>query len=943
MNKNITHFILTTLLSCFIVSVNGQIHYKQMMNDPAFNFYDVCEAADIYFSTHDKGKGSGWKPYQRWKAENESKYYPTGDRSNTVSNFAAKQFQVFKNQQTVFSSRSFHDTVWKELGPWDANNITEGYNPGIGRVESFWVNPSNTNHLFLGSRSGGFWRSIDGGANWVNTTDTLIASGVNTIAVRPTNSDTVLINVKNAANNTTHGIYMSVDGGTNWTESNFNPTVLGWGGLGTNDQIFKIFYHPRVKDLIFIGTNRGVYRSDDHLHTWTRLLNTADVTDIEFHPTNDSIMYLYDNYYWSNYENNILISTDQGLSYSPSATIPGNNGSKVFIAVSPQAPNNIYVASTNGVWKTTDAGQSFTLLSVPDESCDGFAVSDLDTLNMVYGYLNLMGSTDGGMNFVEIAAWANTNPTDDYTHADLRTAECLNGTFYVGTDGYLAKTDNNGQTWTRLNDGTAIREFYSAGVSQAHHNVFMAGSQDNGTSILNNNGWVEWNGGDGMEAIVQTLNPDWMMGSWQYGTRQVTTDGGQTRNGTGNPEAGNGDWQAPLVFDPNHQMRVYSFADSVWQSDEFGNGWSLKGTPGIGTISRASIAENNSDIMAVASGSTLRLSTDGGASFFAPGIGLPNFYITDIAFDPKQDSTIIVTYNRYQLDGKKVFVSHDLGGFWYNITHNLADMPIRTVAIDHTQNRNIYIGTEIGVYVMPMNGNQWELYSNGLPNVTVRDLEVQYGSNTIKAATWGRGLWEIPLVSRENHPAILHTSLTNAPSFTEPKSGYDENVTAIISYNGTLSSVFVKWSNDNLSFNKTINMTNVSDSTWVTDEAFTQYGSGTEMYFKVFAVGESNDTTETYKFHYTVRNGIFVNSVVESNFDSKVNLYPNPNSGFFNVALGNDFEDVEISIFEVSGKRVYHMIDSGNTFTVNMKLPKGVYFLNAVTKSNSARFKFVVE
>lgn len=914
-----------------------------MMHDPAFNFYDVCEAADIYFSTHDKGKGSGWKPYQRWKAENESKYYPSGVRSNTTANFAGERFTAFKSQQPFSTLRSVQDTTWKELGPWSANNITEGYNPGIGRVESFWVNPSNTQHLFLGSRSGGFWRSLDGGANWINSTDTLIASGVNTIAVRPTNSDTVLINVKNAANNTTYGIYMSVDGGTNWTESNFNPTVLGWGGLGTNDQIFKIVYHPRVKDLVFIGTNRGIYRSDDHLNTWTRLLSTADVTDIEFHPTNDSIVYLYDNYYWSNNKNNIMISTNQGLSYSPSATISGNSERKGFIAVSPQAPDNIYFASTNGVWKTHDMGQTFTLLSVPSESCDGFAVSDLDTMNMVYGYLNLMGSTDGGLNFVEIAAWANTNPTDDYTHADLRTAECIDGVFYVGTDGYLAKTENNGQTWARLNDGTAIREFYAAGVSQAHHDVFMAGSQDNGTSVLNENGWIEWNGGDGMEAIVQTLNPDWMMGSWQYGTRQVTRDGGQTRNGVGNPEAGDGNWQAPLVYDPNHQMRVYSFADSIWQSEEFGADWSLKGTPGIGSISVAAVAENNSDIMAISSGSTLRISTDGGVSFSSPGIGLPNFSITDIAFDPNNDSTMIVTFNRYQLDGKKVYVSHNLGQFWFNITNNLADMPIRSVVIDHTAERTIYLGAEVGVYYMPMDGSTWKLYANGLPNVTVRDLEIQYGSNTLKAATWGRGLWEMPLKNRENHPSILHTSITNSPSLTEPRAGYDENVTAVISYDQTLSSVFVKWSNDAITFDKTITMSNVSDSTWVSDEPFTQYGRGTNMYFKVFAVGQNNDTTETYKFQYLIRNGLNVNSVVESDFDSKVNLYPNPSSGNFTVALGDDYQNVELTVYDVTGKEVYRELDSGNTFDLNIDVPKGIYFLHAVTSLKSAKFKFVVE
>lgn len=941
MRKSI--LLIFCVFSSLLVSstLTSQVHYKQMMYDPGYNFYEVCEAADLYFQTHDKGKGSGWKPYQRWKAENESKYYPTGVRDHIDPLFLANAYSSFQ-EQINHTSRT-QNPNWRDLGPYNANNITEGYNPGIGRVESFWVNPNNTQHLLLGSRSGGFWRSLNGGIAWQNTTDTLLASGVNTIAVNPFNIDSILINVRNASNGTSHGVYRSVDGGTNWEESNFNPLTLGWGGLGSNGQVYKIAYHPRVSDLVFIGTNNGMYRSDDDLQTWTQLLTTGDITDIEFHPTNDSIIYVYDNYYWSATKNNILISTDQGLSYNSSATITGNNSSKGFIAVSPVAPNYVYFASTNGVWKSSDTGQNFTFLSTPTENCDGFSVSDIDTSNMVYGYLNLMGSTDGGVTFIEIASWSNRNPTDDYTHADLRTAECINGTFYVGTDGYLSKTDDNGMTWDRLNDGTGIREFYAAGVSQGVHNVFIAGSQDNGTSILDEDGWLEWNGGDGMEAIVQTLNPDWMMGSWQYGTRQFTRDGGVSRTGSGNPEAGSGNWQAPMFYDPLHQMKVYSFADSIWQSDDFGENWSLLGVPDLGTIVCASIAENNSNIMAISSGDKLKISEDGGLTFRFADVGLPNSSIKDIAFDPNFDSTLVVVFNTYSSNSQKVFISSDLGVSWTNISNNLNDMPILTVVIDHSDERNIYLGAEIGVYVKAMKDSIWERYAEGLPNVAVKDLEIQYGSNTLKAATWGRGLWEVPLLDRATYPTILQTKISNAPSTTRPRSGYAEDVTAVISYAQSLKAVFVKWANDSIDLYKTINMSNVSDSTWKTDESFTLYSEGTQMYFKVFAVGQNNDTTETYRFHYAVRSGLPVTSIIENTFESDVRLFPNPNSGEFQVDLGASFDNVIIEIMDVTGKRVYSKVLSGNNIPISLDAVNGVYFLNVRTKKHAAKIKFVVD
>ncbi len=941
MRKGFTPFFCGILGVLLSVSAMGQVHYKQMMNDPSYNFYEVCEAADIYFQSHDKGKGTGWKPYQRWKAENESKYYPSGDRENTDSRFAAKCYTSIQVELNK-SSRS-QNPSWRDLGPYTANNITEGYNPGIGRVESFWVNPNNSQHLFLGSRSGGFWRSLNGGSSWQNTTDTLIASGVNTIGVNPFNNDTVLINVRNASNGTSHGIYRSEDGGLNWTQSNFNPDILGWGGLGSNGRIYKIAYHPRVRNLVFIGTSNGIFRSDDHLQTWTQLVSTGDISDIEFHPTDNNTVYIYDNYYWSATKNNILISTDQGLSYSASATIPGNGSRKGFIAVSPVAPNYVYFASDSGVWKSSDMGQNFIYISNPSERCDGFSVSDVDTSNMVYGYLNLMGSTDGGQTFDEIAGWYNMSPVNDYTHADLRTTECVNGVFYVGTDGYLSKTDDNGVTWARLNDGTGIREFYAAGVSQGKHNVFIAGSQDNGTSILDANGWIEWNGGDGMEAIVQTLNPEWMMGSWQYGTRQYTRDGGGTRNGSNNPEAGQGGWQAPMFFDPIHQMRVYSFADSIWKSEDFGESWTLAGTPRFGSIDRASIAENNSQIMAVSSGYLLKITEDGASTFRYADIGLPNKSITDIAFDPNFDSTIVVTYNNYNADNNKVFITNDLGLTWNNISNNLNSMPILSVVIDHSPERNIYLGAEIGVYVKPMNGQTWTLYSQGLPNVSVKDLEIQYGSNTLKAATWGRGLWEVPLVNRASYPTILETKISNAPTTTRPRSGYDEDVTVVISHDVPLKSVFVKWANDSIHLHKTLSMSNVSDSTWKTDIPFHLYPEGTEMYFKVFAVGQNNDTTETYRFHYTIRQGLPVNSVIENSFTNNIRLFPNPNSGEFKVDLGRAYSDVKIEIFDVLGKRVYSKMQSGNNIPVSINVPKGAYFLKVNTENHSAKIKFVVD
>ena len=381
------------LLGLFLASTiaYGQA-FKAKYYDYNFNFYEICAEAEAYFAAKGTEEGSGHKGFERWKNSNEDKFAPSGDRSNVDPYFVEKAWQKVQER----NSKTNTSPAWRDLGPYRVDSISGHYSAGIGRVESFYVNPANTQQLYLGSRSGGFWKSMNGGATWTSSsTDFLVAAGVNTMSVNPNNPDSVLINVRNASNGTSHGIYRSTDAGATWALSNFSPTALGWGGLGDNNQVYIIAYHPRVKDLVFVGTSRGLYRSTDDLQTFTRLRNNDDITDIKFHPSDDQVVYIYDDYYWGNNQDIILRSDDGGLTFSNSATLSGNNNAKVQIAVSPACADCLYAASSNGVWKSTDKGVNFTFMTNPSGSCDGFAVNDQDTAIMIYGYLDIFASYDG--------------------------------------------------------------------------------------------------------------------------------------------------------------------------------------------------------------------------------------------------------------------------------------------------------------------------------------------------------------------------------------------------------------------------------------------------------------------------------------------------------------------------------------------------------------------
>ena len=865
------------LLGLFLFSFNIILaqDWKEMMDDPSYNIYEVVEVAETYFENIDKNKkGSGWKKFQRWLFENEPKFYPSGDRMQVDPHYASKAYKNFLNKNSSVQ-KSIFDGEWEELGPYYIEEVTGHYAVGLGRVESFYID-DDPNIIYLGSRSGGFWKTSDGGENWVNTTDDLIATGVNTIAVNPNDSNKILINIRNSNNGTTHGIYESTDGGNNWSITNFSPVNLNWGGLGTNDRINLIKYHPTIPELVFIGTSKGLYRSSDNLITWNLVGQPwGNFSQIDFHPTNNSIVYVSK----TNEDSNILISNDTGSTFSSSGSILFNN-SNIKISISNNCENCIFLGSSDGIWKSTDLGSSFEVISglyIEDISNYGaFAVSDVNSNVMLYGDIDTHMSFDGGANFEKTTFWSegnsNYDQTGTYVHADLRGAVCKDGVFWVNTDGLLCKSEDNGVSW-EIFEGQSIRENYNLGVSQSNHYRTISGSQDNGTSIKTENSWIEFYGADGMEGIIHPLNHDWMIGSFQFGGKRRTKDGGYTQDGVGNVE--NGGWIAPLFYDPIDQMKIYSLGDKVTVSEDFGSTWNDLATPfGLTeSVNYATIAENNSDNIVVTRGNQIKLSVDGGITFTSIESNLPNNYITDVAFDPNNDDIIIVTYGSYNGNNNKVYVTYDQGNTWQNITYNLGYLPVRSVVIDHSENSTIYIGTEIGVYKKSMSANSWELYSQGLPNMSILELEIIYGSNTLRAATWGRGLWEYSLDGRLDYPSILTTEITNPPSDNSPKIGFDQYVTSTIDYDSDLTNVYLMWSIDEPIFDNIIPMSNTNDNTWISNSYIPDQEIGTKVYFKVFAEGNNDDLTETYKYMYEVKANIYCTPSMDCSYGDGLQLF----------------------------------------------------------------------
>ena len=881
--KTVKLLIILALVFC------NKIHsqkYKDMMNDHSVNFYDVIKEAEAYFKTVDiHAKKSGYKKFRRWYSNNEYKYYPSGNRLSVDHALPEKAYQKYlENNKKSLAKTTNTNGNWREFGPLSIDKISNHYAPGAGRIEDFKVNPNNTNHIYICSRSGGLWKTTDEGKTWQSTaTETLIASGVNSIAVDPLDFNHIFIISQNAINNYTHGVYESFDGGDTFKATNFNPEVLGIGGLGSSFTMYTLAMHPTLPNVIFAGTSRGLYKTTDNFNTWTKVISSGNIIQIEPHPTNPQIIYAFNN----NNKNTLYTSYNTGGNFV--TTIVDNKNETAIIETTKDAPDEVYMVSIGGgILKSTNTGKDFSFVSnqfttIENVEADVFVINSNNKNNMVVGSIDAANSTDGGLTFTQRTDWNlgdefyesediafNYFNSNTYIHADLRASSSINGVFYVATDGCLAKSTDGGVKWTNLmqKNTPGIRENYKLGVSQSNNNIVVCGSQDNGTSIKNDNGWLEAFGADGMEGIIAPINPEYIISSTQYGERVRSLNGGLNVTTVISNDT-DGWWESPLAFDPNDQLKIYDFSNGVYVSNDFGLNYNLVGSPNFlksnpdaysAQIRNAEIAQNNSNIIIVSRISEIEKSTNGGASFTSIKNNLPNSAIEDIAINPNNDNDIIVVYGTFRNDNKKIYRSNNGGQSWTNITFNLGNIPIHSVVIDHTENPYIYVGTEIGVYYKRLNGTSWTLYNNGLPNVSIEELEINYGANTIKAATWGRGLWEYDLLDRSNFPTIKNTIISTPTTLYTPREGNNQIVTSVIDYKDKLTNVELRYSVNNLLFDNVISMRNTSGNEWQSNTALPTNKVGDKVYFKVFATGSNNDTSSTYKFMYSVKENAYCES-----------------------------------------------------------------------------------
>jgi len=725
-------------------------------------------------------KGEGYKVFKRWENYMAPRVYPSGNialPSNTYSNYTTWQQHNSSSQhrQDRIAATSSSGN-WKELNP---NAKASGYDSGVGRIDFVRFDPTNSNMMYVCSPDGGLWKTTDGGLNWTTNTDFLPIIGCADLVIDSTNTNTMYLATGNREyDRSSIGILKSIDGGTTWntTGVTFAPSSF--------ITIRRLIMDPTNPQIMIAVLNSGVIITTDGWTTFTQpvLSGDVDLQDVEFKPGNSNIVYIVGKDFYK--------SIDKGVSWTQiTMGLPTTSKvSRALIAVTAANPNYVYALYGNqtggylGTFRSANSGTSFTEQSSPSTGTDNIlnctistkdslgqashdlaiAVSRTNADSVIIGGCNLWQSADGGTTWKLSSYWLGVdvnNPGQgrsgaDYVHADIQSLNYLprsSTTLFVTCDGGISKSTNSGRNWTDISNNLRVAQMTHVGQSALTPNNLVTGLQDIGTLKNSNGTWFVTNGGDGEDCFIDRRNDNNIITSNPNGALALSNDAGvSASNITGLPIGT--EFFSPVQQDPVSPDIVYAGGRAALyrSTGVFANpsvAWTALGTPpGSNGIQRFTIAPSNNQVIYVLKGNIISKSINGGTSFVDITGTLPVSLAqaTNLCVSNTDANKVWITFSGYGASSK-VFKSIDGGTTWTNISAGLPNIPINTIVYtNNNTNDAVYIGADIGVYYMD-NTTSWTSFFTSLPNTHVNDLEIYYPTSKIRAATYGRGLWESDL------------------------------------------------------------------------------------------------------------------------------------------------------------------------------------------------------
>ena len=296
--------------------------------------------------------------------------------------------------------------------------------PGEGRIAAVQGIPGNPRIYYLGTSSGGIWKTTDGGIHWKPVFDREPAQSIGALALDPGRPQVVWAGTGETfyirpTTGIGDGIYRSDNGGRTWRHL----------GLSGTDRIARIVVDPLDLRRVYVcatgsgfgpSKDRGVYRTDDNGRHWKRVLFVNPLTgcsDLAIDPQNPSVllagMWQFDVHPWNldsgGPGSGVYLSRNGGKTWKrlDHDGLPTGPVGKVAVAISPSNPHIYYTLMEEkwapGLYRSVDSGRHWRLMS-HNHSMDErapyytrFAISPTNPDRLYFVSTNFLTSRTGGI------------------------------------------------------------------------------------------------------------------------------------------------------------------------------------------------------------------------------------------------------------------------------------------------------------------------------------------------------------------------------------------------------------------------------------------------------------------------------------------------------------------------------------------------------------------
>lgn len=484
-----------------------------------------------------------------------------------------------------------------------------------GRVTSIDAVHSNPDIMYVGTASGGLWKSESGGIKWTPIFDNEVTASIGAVAIQQSNPSVVWAgtgegNPRNSLNGG-YGIYKTLDGGKSWKAM----------GLEKTRHIHRIVIDPTNPDVVYVAAigspwgehpERGVYKTTDGGVTWNKILfanNKTGAADLVMDPSNPNklIAAMWEHkrdpwFFNSGGEGSGLhITHDGGKTWkkiTDKEGFPKGDLGRIGIAIAPNKPNVIYAlveAKKNALYKSTDGGFNWRMINNKNDIGNRpFYYSDIfvdpqneNRVYSVFTYVNV--SEDGGKNFSQLMpAYGVSNGVHPDHHAWWIHPE--DGSFMIdGNDGGMNITKDGGKSW-RFIGNIPVAQFYHINVdNETPYNVY-GGMQDNGSwrgpayvwrdQGIRNSYWQEISFGDGFDVVPDKDDSryGWSMSQQGYVSRYDWQTGNNYSVRPTHPDPDvrlRFNWNSAINIDPFDNSTIYFGSQFVHKSTDKGDTWSI--------------------------------------------------------------------------------------------------------------------------------------------------------------------------------------------------------------------------------------------------------------------------------------------------------------------------------------------------------------------------------